>query len=131
MNLFNLNIWKKRKEYESAQQKLAVFDDKNQNVVTSLAKTERQKLQYDYDLAYEVYKSLAQQLEEGKIKVKEETPVFTIIEPIVIPIQKSEPLRIFITITFMLIGFLGTVFYIFGKYYLNLRYNREAKNDPS
>ncbi len=82
-------------------------------------------------LAYEVYKSLAQQLEDSKIKVKEETPVFTIIEPIVIPIQKSEPLRIFITITFMLIGFLGTVFYIFGKYYLNLRYNREAKNDPS
>ncbi len=74
---------------------LAVFDDKNQNVVTSLAKTERQKLQYDYDLAYEVYKSLAQQLEEGKIKVKEETPVFTIIEPIVIPIQKSEPITDF------------------------------------
>lgn len=121
----------KKKEYELAQQNLAIFDDKNRNVVTSIAKTERQKLQYEYDLAYEIYKSLTQQLEDSKIKVKEETPVFTIIEPIVIPIQKSEPLRIFITISFMIIGFLGTVFYIFSKYYLNLRNNREAKNDPS
>jgi uncharacterized protein involved in exopolysaccharide biosynthesis len=121
----------KKKEYESAQQKLAVFEDNNRNVVTSLAKTERQKLQYEYDLSYEIYKSLTQQLEQSKIKVKEDTPVFTIIEPIVIPIQKSEPGRIFITLTFMLLGFLGSILIIFGRYYLNLRSNRLVEDDPT
>ena len=131
MEFIHSQYLEKKSEFETAQRNLAIFEDKNRNFVTSIAKTERQKLQYEYDLAYEVYKNLAQQLEQSKIKVKEQTPVFTIIEPIVIPIQKSEPLRIFITIAFMLIGFLGTVIYIFGKYYINLKFNSEVKDDPS
>jgi hypothetical protein len=29
----------------------------------------------------------------------------------------------------MLIGFLGTIIFIFGKYYINLKYNREAEDE--
>jgi hypothetical protein len=41
---------------------------RNRNVVTSLAQAESQRLQNEYNLAFEVYKGLATQLEQAKIK---------------------------------------------------------------
>lgn len=114
----------RKKEFEIIQNELALFDDKNKNVVTSVASIERQKLKNDYDVAFEVYKGLSQQLEQAKIKVEENTPVFTIIEPIVIPLKKSQPQRIFITIALTAIGFFVSVFVIFLKYYLAKRGNQ-------
>jgi uncharacterized protein involved in exopolysaccharide biosynthesis len=71
--------------FEKNQELLAAFNDRNRNVVTALGQAESQKLQNEYDVAYEVYKGLASQLEQAKIKVKEETPVFTVLEPVKVP----------------------------------------------
>ena len=111
----------KKMKFEIVQNKLAQFEDKNQNMVTSVASIERQKLKNEYDVAFEVYKGMAQQLEQAKIKVEEETPVFTIIEPIVIPLQKSQPQRIFITLMLSIIGFFVSILIIFYRYFLDLR----------
>jgi len=116
--------FERKKEFEIVQNRLAQFDDNNKNVVTSVASIERQKLKNDYDVAFEVYKSLSQQLEQAKIKVEEDTPVFTIIEPIVIPLRKSQPQRIFITLSLTIIGFFVSVFIVFFKYYISARNNQ-------
>jgi len=68
-------------KYKLAQQRLAAYTDRNQNVVRSAARTEGESLKADYDLAFNVYTSLSQLLEQAKINVQENTPVFTMIEP--------------------------------------------------
>jgi len=121
LNFVQKTYYEKKENFEILQNKLARFEDKNQNMVTSVASIERQKLKNEYDVAFEVYKSMAQQLEQAKIKVEEETPVFTIIEPIVIPLQKSQPQRIFITLMLSIIGFFVSILIIFYRYFLELR----------
>lgn len=68
------------KEYEVKQKQVARFTDRNKNITSSLVQTEYQRLQNEMNIAFEVYKGLASQREQAKIKVKEETPVFTVLE---------------------------------------------------
>ena len=69
----------KKKEFEKAQIRLASFSDQNKNVTSAVARTEESRLQGDYTIAMNVYNELAKQLEQAKIQVKEETPVFSIL----------------------------------------------------
>ena len=92
--------------FEQSQEALALFNDRNQNVVTAIAQAESQKLQNEYNVTFEVYKGLATQLEQAKINVKEETPVFTVLEPVLIPTDKKQPRRVFLTSVFIFFGFL-------------------------
>lgn len=93
-----------KKEFYDAQKKLAKFRDQNRNVSTSAARTEEERLQNEYQIAYEVYLGLAQQLEQAKLKVQEETPVFSTLVPAEIPIKKSKPKRTLILVVFTFIG---------------------------
>ena len=93
-----------KKEFEKSQKKLAIFSDRNKNVVTSIAQTELQRLQNEYNVNFEVYKSLATQLEQAKIKVKEKTPIFTVLDPIEVPIYKSKPQRKLILAIYLSLG---------------------------
>lgn len=82
-----------QKKFETAQLTLASFRDNNIVITTSRARTEEERLQTEYNLAFNVYSTLAQQLEQAKIKVQEETPVFNVLEPVKVPLEKSKPRR--------------------------------------
>ena len=97
------------KEYGVKQKQLARFTDRNRNLTSSLVQTEYQRLQNEMNIAFEVYKGLATQLEQAKIKVKEETPVFTVLEPVKVPVEKSRPKRAFILLVCSFIGGLLSV----------------------
>ena len=60
----------KKAEFEKAQAALAEFRDRNKNVTSALARTQEERLQSDYQLAFDVYSQLAQQMEQAQIKVK-------------------------------------------------------------
>jgi len=77
--------------YIEAQQALAVYKDRNKNVILSSVLTEEERLQSEYDLAFSLFSALEKQLEQSKIKVQEETPVFNIMDPAQIPLKKSKP----------------------------------------
>lgn len=81
----------KRNRYVQAQKKLAQMQDRNLNLITESARAELQQTQTEYNLAFSLYQSLAQQLEQAKIKVQEETPVFKVLEPVQVPLTKSKP----------------------------------------
>jgi len=108
----------KKKEFEKAQDQLARFRDRNLNLGTALARTDEELLQAQYQVAFTVYTELAKQLENAKIKVKEDTPVFAIIEPVSVPLEKSKPKKSKILIMWLLIGAIAGVGWIFGKHYL-------------
>lgn len=110
----------KKEEYELAQQNLAAFEDNNKNITSATAATERVKLTNDYQLAFEVYSQLAQQQEQAQIKVKEDTPVFSVLKPVVIPIEKSAPNRPLILIIWIFLGGIIGVGWIFGKQFLSV-----------
>lgn len=104
--------------YEEKQETLALFVDQNLNVSTASAKIKMESLQNELNVAFEVHKGLASQLEQAKIQVKEETPVFTVLEPVSVPFEKSAPKgKIIIIVWFFLGGVISTAL-IFGREYL-------------
>jgi len=127
----------KKGEFEKAQVTLAAFRDRNKNVTSALALTEQEQLQNEYRLAFEVYSNLAQQLEQSRIQVKEETPVFAIIQPVVVPHERSKPKRSMIVVIWIFLGGITSIGWVFGRQYLEgareqwERLGEEAKGTPA
>jgi uncharacterized protein involved in exopolysaccharide biosynthesis len=105
----------KEKDFKKVQESLALYSDRNQGVNTARSKTQLMLLQSEYDLAYSVYSELAKQLETQEIKVKEDTPIFTIIEPVFVPLEKSAPKRSIILTIWIFLGLVISIGYIIGK----------------
>ena len=78
-----------KKEAESLQASLAAATDRNQNMVGSSARIQRERIQQKYNVANAVYTDMAKQLEQAKIQVKRDTPVLTVIQPVTVPTQAS------------------------------------------
>lgn len=108
----------KKKEFEKAQTRLASFSDRNKNVTSAVARTEEARLQGDYTIAMNVYNELAKQLEQAKIQVKEETPVFSILEPAMVPSERSKPKKSMIVFIWLFLGGIVGTGLVFGKEYL-------------
>lgn len=108
----------KKKEFEKAQSRLAYFHDQNRNVTSAVARTEEERMQGEYSIALNVYNELAKQLEQAKIQVKEETPVFSILEPATVPREKSKPKRPMILVIWLFLGVIAGTGIVFGKEYL-------------
>ena len=104
-----------KQKYQQAQKELALFRDRNKNVSTATARTEQEQLTGEYSLIYGVYSDLAKKLEQSKIEVKEETPVFTIIKPVTVPTEKSRPNRPVILAVSVFIGLILGNIIVLGK----------------
>lgn len=104
-----------KKEYDQARHELAKFRDRNRNMATATAQTELERLNNDYNLLYEVYSELSKQLEQARIQVKENTPVFTIIKPVYIPAEKSRPERPLILTVWIIMGCITGTGILFGR----------------
>jgi len=118
-----------KKNYQAAQQQLASFRDRNKFMSTATAKTEEERLNGEYTLVTGVYSELAKKLEQAKIQVKEETPVFTIIKPVSVPIEKSSPNRPLILAISAFIGLIvGTVWVLGMDFMIQTRNKWRANN---
>lgn len=101
-------LYKERQqEYYDAQRHYAHYVDANSNMVFQSTMAERERLQNDMNLAYQVYSQVAQQLQVARAKVQEEKPVFAVVEPAVVPLQPSGTSKKVIVIGFV---FLAVVF---------------------
>ncbi|WP_258100416.1 Wzz/FepE/Etk N-terminal domain-containing protein [Marinoscillum pacificum] len=95
-----------KEKFTALKNKLAIVSDRNLNISSASARIEIENVQMEYNSAYQIYTSLGTQLEQAKIHLNEETPVFTMLEPVLIPTEKSSPKRLLIVLVF---GILGTV----------------------
>ncbi|MCE1199954.1 MAG: Wzz/FepE/Etk N-terminal domain-containing protein [Marinilabiliales bacterium] len=109
---------KAKKEFEQAQIKLAIANDRSKGFTSGLAQVETDRLQSQYTITFGVYQELAKQYELAKIQVKKETPVFTVVEPPIVPWERTKPNRVLIVITWIFLGGLVGIGTIFGKEYL-------------
>ena len=101
--------------FQKAQDTLAKFQDQNLNLATAQAQTRLKSLQDEYNLAYNVYTGLAQQMEQARIQVQQNTPVFKILEPATVPIKKSSPKRVIILILSVMFGVFVGIWFVIGK----------------
>jgi len=104
-----------RKRYDQALHNFSTYKDQNRNVFLNVVKDQEKKLQYEVDLAFNLYSSLSTQLADAQVKIHRETPVFKVLEPVQVPLLKSEPKRSLITLGFMLVGIFLALGYIFFK----------------
>lgn len=115
-------LYKERQqEYYDAQQHYARYVDANSNVVFQSTLAERERLQNDMNLAYQVYSQVAQQLQVARAKVQEEKPVFAVVEPAVVPLNPSGTSRkvIVLGFLFLAVAFTGA-WELLGKKYWQL-----------
>ena len=63
--------------------------DRSQNVATTRAQIERNRVQSKYNVANAVYNEMAKQLEQAKMQVKKDTPSFAVIQPVSVPMKPA------------------------------------------
>jgi uncharacterized protein involved in exopolysaccharide biosynthesis len=115
-----------RRRYKAAEYGVSAYRDRNRSVYLNTAKIEEQRLQADYLLAQGVYNDLAKQLEQARIKVQEEAPVFQVLEPARVPLRKSEPKRTMITLGFAIFGAIIGLFVFFIRWFVRRQSTRTA-----
>ncbi|MEP4374189.1 MAG: exopolysaccharide biosynthesis protein [Algoriphagus sp.] len=114
----------KKKEFEDAQDKLAYFKERNQNLNSEYANNQLDRLQTNYNFNFEVYSELAKQVEQAKLQVAKNTPVFSFIQPVTIPLEKSNLRGSTVLIIFLMIGFSFSIAYIIGTEFLRRRHSK-------
>ena len=105
----------KRIEFEEIQNKLAYFNDSNINLVTSSVINERDKLEAEFQIINAVMIELSKQVEQRKLQVSEDTPVFSIVKEASMPVKRSSPKRTLVVLIFGFVGIIVSVFYILIK----------------
>lgn len=120
----------KKKEFEKAQANLAEFRDRNKNVTSAMARTHEERLQSDYQLAFNVYSELAKQLEQAQIQVKEDTPVFAVIKPVTVPLEDNNS-GFMTLIIWTFLGGVIAIAWIFGKQFLVTMKKRWEENEAT
>ena len=78
-----------KRENNISQEQLAALTDKAQNIPTTRARLDQERARTKYTVTSSIYTELAKQLEQAKMQVKKDTPVFTIVQPVTVPMKPS------------------------------------------
>lgn len=112
LDFLNSQVGQSRKRQQNAEYALQSYRDHNRNAFSNVARIEEQRLQSDYTLAQSIYGDLIVKLEQTKIRLKEERPVFKVLEGTKVPLGNSKPRRLIIGIIFSFLGAIMALFYI-------------------
>ena len=105
----------KKIEFDSLQNKLALFKDSNLNIVDSRFRNKLSGLESEFNIVSAVYQELSKQLEQSKLQVSRDTPVFSVINKVTIPNQRSAPKRSLTVVIYSFIGFILGCGFVLAK----------------
>ena len=105
-----------KNNFYKLQDSLAIFNDRNINIKSDLFLNQFSRIESEYLIAKNIYNELALNKEKTAIDVKKNTPIFTIIEPVVVPNKKSNPKRTLIVFIFSFTGLVITSGYTLVKH---------------
>ena len=109
----------KKTSYEKLQDERAIFVDKNINISSSLFQNKLSRIESEVNISESIVQQLASQVEQAKLQVNKDTPVFTTIQPVTVPFERSAPKRSLIVIVFGFLGIIASVGYVLVKEPLN------------
>ena len=92
-----------KQAYYAADSLYALAVDRNRNLISESARIKLERLKNEQTLAYSIYQQLATQVETAKLKLQEDTPIATVIEPVYTPHQPVSPNKTMIIVGFMLV----------------------------
>lgn len=104
LDFVNARFDEAKADFEEKQLAYARFRDSNRGITSATAQIAESRLRQEYDLANTIYTELARQRVQVELQVKEDTPVLSVIKPIVVPVEKSKPKRAIILIAFTFLG---------------------------
>ena len=104
-----------KQNFYNLQDSLAIFSDKNRNIKSDLFFNQYSRIESEYLISKNIYNELAINKEKTAIEVKKNTPIFTIIKPVVVPNKKSDPNRSLIVIVNSFLGLIIASFYVLLK----------------
>ena len=105
----------KKDSYEKLQDERAIFVDKNINISSSLFQNKLRRIESEVNISESIVQQLASQLEQAKLQLNKDTPVFTTIKPVTIPFERSAPKRSQIVIIFSFLGFVFSIGFVLIK----------------
>ena len=77
--------------------------------------SERDKLQAEFEIINAVMVELSKQVEQRKLQVSEDTPVFSIIKEASMPVKRSSPKRTQLVLIYGFLGLVVSIFYTLTK----------------
>lgn len=106
----------RQQDYIKAQQAYAKYVDTNKNIARQSELIERERLQNEMNLAFQVYNNVATQLQLARAKVQEAKPAFAVVEPASVPLNPSGTSRKMILIGIVFLAVAGAAAWIlFGQ----------------
>ena len=105
----------KKNSYEKLQDERAVFVDKNINISSSLFQNKLSRIESEVNISASIVQQLASQVEQAKLQVNKDTPVFTTIQPVTVPFERSAPKRSKMVLIYALSGLILSIGYILIK----------------
>lgn len=90
--------------FEQKQEAYAKFQDANKVLSTALSKAKEEQIRSEFNVARELFNQLTTQLVQAEMKVKEDIPILTVVEPVQIPREKSKPKRVRILLIWCFLG---------------------------
>ena len=120
----------KNKLLIEAQDNLANFKDRNLNISRSSFSNAQTRLEAELQIATSVFQNVVTQLEQVKLQVAKDTPVFSFLKPVLVPTEKSAPKRSLIVIIWLFLGVIVSIGYLLAKEPL-LDMIKQIKNNPS
>ena len=110
----------RKADYYKAQQAYAAYIDSNKNVYRQSDNAERDRLQQEMHLAYQVYSQVATNLEGARIQAEQAKPVFVIVHDVAVPIRKAAPSKAKLLVIFtFLAGCCAAGWALFGEDFWN------------
>ncbi len=88
---------------------MANFRDSNQGIISQRARTKEDQLDAEFNLSFQLYSTLKQELENSKIELKRETPIFSSFQDAIVPniTANTSPVKILL-------------FSVFGGFFLGV-----------
>ena len=106
---YNLKLSREAKaKYEQARDRYATYADSHRNVSSQNAQTKEADLQNEMELQERIYQQVVAQLQQAEMKVQEETPAFTTLQPATVPVKKDGPKRARTCLIFLFLAALAT-----------------------
>lgn len=113
---YSESIWAEAKqEYDKASADYTAAVDANWDIVDEMIKLEHKQLQNVMEMKFQAYSAINTKLQSARIKVQENTPVFTVLQGSKVPVKPDGPKRMIITLAAFLVAFVVTTVYILGK----------------
>lgn len=93
-------------DYDKARRTYAVYADSHQEMVLQAYMVEETELENDMQLKYNIFQTVAQQLQLAKAKVQERTPAFTVVQSATVPNKHCNRPKIVTLAIWMILGFI-------------------------